>query len=303
MRPFIKWVGGKQRLSNIILDTMPDKIEHYYEPFVGGGAIFFALQWKRRIKHATLSDINEELINAYRIVRDEPLELIQSLEHHKKEHSVDDDYFYQVRSSRPDCNVGRASRLIYLNKTCYNGLFRVNKYGNFNSAKGKYRNPVICDTPTILQTSRALEGVELRVGSFENLKPKHGSFIYCDPPYYGAYVDYYASGFDLDKQHDLFSEIENWLQTGCNVLVSNSDTYEMRELYDCYWVTELTVGSHFNPRTGKKGQRQELLILMSVGDWPKENWRKYHHCYKEVQGTLKVDMVEENRRLDEPRPV
>ena len=166
--PFLKWAGGKTQLLAELLPRMPRRIKTYYEPFIGGGALFFALANESRFQRAVLADANEELVETYTVVRDEVDALIEALETHAS-HATDPDYFYEVRAwdVSERCPVSRAARLIFLNKTCFNGLYRVNKKGHFNVPFGRYAKPRVLNIPALLAASAALQRAEIVHGDFE----------------------------------------------------------------------------------------------------------------------------------------
>ena len=214
--PFLKWVGGKRQLMPAIKELIPKNYTNYYEPFIGGGAVLFDLQ----PKNAVINDFNEELINVYQTIKENPEELISDLKTHKNE----SDYFYDLRAlDREDnfenlSNIKKASRVIYLNKTCYNGLYRVNNSGEFNSPFGRYKNPNIVNETTIRAVSKYLNTNKITIlnGDFEDaLKGiKKGSFVYFDPPYHPVsassnFTGYVQGGFDMYEQvrlRDLFDK-------------------------------------------------------------------------------------------------
>ena len=173
-RPFVKWAGGKRKLAEKIVGSFPPNIARYWEPFVGGGAVFFTL----KPHSATLSDINQELINAYTMIADHPESVIASLAKRESLHSRK--YYLEVRANPPSNRVEQASRFIYLNKTCFNGLYRVNSSGGFNVPMGNYKNPCIVDAENIRAVSEALEGVVLASTAYESATPEHGDVVYCD---------------------------------------------------------------------------------------------------------------------------
>ena len=182
---FLKWAGGKLQLIEQFKNLFPHKFHNYYEPFIGSGAVFFYVKSKLKPNKVILSDTNEELINCFLIVRDKPSELVELLLNYRKKHSKE--YYYAVRSiesNRLD-SVNRAARLIYLNKTCFNGLYRVNSKGQFNVPFGDYESPSIFDKTTLFQASQLLQGVDLQVMTFEKVLDFAGKddFVYLDPPY------------------------------------------------------------------------------------------------------------------------
>ena len=182
-RPFVKWAGGKRQLLDELTQDLP-YFENYHEPFIGGGALFFRLEAMNRIKRAYLSDSNAELINAYSVIKNEVFELMSELA--SPLYVNDEAAYYKIRASRPKTNVERAARFIYMNKTAFNGLYRVNSSGGFNVPFGKYDNPKILDSQNLMLVHRALQKDELYCGDFTiALKnAKRGDFVYFDPPYF-----------------------------------------------------------------------------------------------------------------------
>lgn len=268
-RPFLKWVGGKRQLINELLKGMPEKIHSYHEPFIGGGALFFELAGQKRFKKTFLSDLNAELINAYIVVQSKVEELIQSL----KKHVHSKEYYYRLRAVNPETldEVERASRLIYLNKTCYNGLYRVNSKGRFNVPFGSYKNPKICDKDNLRLCSEALKGVSIRRQSFDAVlraaKPK--DFIYFDPPYHpvsktSSFSAYEKSGFGEVEQkrlRDVFVELD---RKDCFVMLSNSYSDFTLELYHRYAVKKKLQKVHatraVNSKSSARGAVREIIV-------------------------------------------
>jgi len=198
--PFVKWAGGKRQLSGELLLRTPLSFNNYYEPFVGGGAFFFSLYRAGRIKHATLSDLNSDLIDSYLAIRNHVEKLIKELLKYPHEKT----FYYAIRALNPqELNlVQRAARLIYLNRTCYNGLYRVNSQGQFNVPFGSYKSPRICDSENLKEVSRALRGVKIACRPFEKVirNAKKGDFVYFDPPYEplsrtANFTSYHKKGF------------------------------------------------------------------------------------------------------------
>ena len=229
----LKWPGGKRALLNQILAFVPSTFNRYYEPFVGGGALFFTLQPKQ----AVLADNNDELINCYKQVRDHPDAIIAYL---SKLRNTKEDY-YVIRESIPSENAGRAARFIYLMTLSFNGIHRVNLQGNFNVPYGykEYLDP--CDAIKILAVSACLSSVELRHGDFEltSMDAKAGDFIYFDPPYTVAhgnngFLKYNARIFSWSDQIRLATVAYDLAERGCRVLVSNADHPSIQELYSCF---------------------------------------------------------------------
>lgn len=269
-RPFIKWAGGKSQLISQYVSYFPKRYQNYYEPFVGGGAIFFHLQPSRSM----LIDINLELVNVYRCVRDRVEELIDRLEHHHQQHCAD--HYYQVRSQlAPNDdwfyegnNVDRAARLIYLNKTCFNGLYRENSKGHFNVPIGSYKKPGIYDPEILRADSIALQSAKVEPGSFAQvLKHAQSSedFVFFDPPYYPisptsnftAYNRYSFSEAQQIQLRDLMAELSN---RGVKVMLSNSDCPFIRELYKEFNVHTIYASRNINCNAEKRGKITEVLV-------------------------------------------
>jgi DNA adenine methylase len=265
--PFLKWAGGKQRLLPQYTPFFPPKdvIGHYYEPFVGSGALFF--YWQPR--PSTLADRNAHLIELYRVVQQNVEALIEAL----RPHQNDADYYYAIRAQDPALlsPVERAARLIYLNKTCYNGLYRENSKGKFNVPFGRYKNPKICDAPRLRAASRALQGVELVVGDFEAVTETAvaGDFIYFDPPYVplsttSSFTSYSKHGFGLDDQKRLAQTVRRLTQKGVLVMLSNSSAPLIYELYQGCRLVEVQARRNINSKAHKRGPVKELLVLNYV---------------------------------------
>lgn len=266
--PFVKWVGGKRQLLLEIARYVPRNFGRYYEPFVGGGAVLFYLQPTK----ATINDSNEELINLYEVVKLAPNELIEDLKRHKNE----EDYFYQIRELDRDKsvyaelnNIQRASRIIFLNKTCYNGLFRVNSAGEFNSPFGRYKNPNIVNETTIRAVSNYLSKNDIQImnGDYERAlaRIRTGSFVYFDPPYdpvssSANFTGYTKGGFDRDEQGRLKRVCDRLDRRGVKFLLSNSSTDFIRDLYRDYLITTVEATRAVNSKASGRGKIAEVLI-------------------------------------------
>jgi DNA adenine methylase len=274
LRPFLKWAGGKrQLLPEILAHHLPpdfsEAIEdrQYFEPFIGAGAVLLALQPSR----ATIGDQNAELVNCYQVIRDRLPELVDALQEHRNEA----EYYYKVRQwdrqddfDRRD-EVVRAARIIFLNKTCYNGLFRVNNQGQFNVPFGRYRNPKILDIEALTAIHDYLRSAQVHInqGDFQETvrSAQAGDFVYFDPPYdpltaTASFTGYGAGGFDRAAQtrlRDTFVELD---QRGCRVLLSNSDTEFIRELYDGFAICSIDATRAINSNALKRGKVSEVLI-------------------------------------------
>lgn len=264
-RPFLKWAGGKSSLLETLLSRTPKTFGTYFEPFLGGGALFFALQPKR----AVLSDINAELINAWQVVRNQPEELIASL----KQHKYESEYYYTVRDfdRSEDFNkstaVERASRLLYLNKTCFNGLYRVNSKGQFNVPFGSYSNPTIADPENIRACSEVLQSAELRTTSFSDLinEISQGDFIYLDPPYAplsatSKFTSYAQEGFNLRDQQALAEFCSTLNNKGAQFMLTNSCTDLTLKLYKNFNLHLTSASRSINSKAEKRGKVAELCV-------------------------------------------
>jgi DNA adenine methylase len=273
-RPFFKWAGGKGQLLPALTARLPARFRRYHEPFVGGGALFFHLWNSGRLgAGAVLSDFNPELIECYQAVRDHVEELTELLLRHKP-HFSDRDYFYAIRSwdrqpgfrERP--LVERAARTIFLNRTCYNCLYRLNNKGQFNAPFGYYKNPLIVDPPNLREVSRSLQHVELHVGDFADVlsRAEPGDFVYFDPPYVpvsptASFTAYTGQGFDEPAQRRLAQVFFALAERGCFVMLSNSYTELARALYAGQPVHESIPASRKINCDGKKrGEVEELIV-------------------------------------------
>ncbi len=264
-RPFLKWAGGKGHLLPELLRRVPSDIGTYFEPFLGGGALFFGLRPER----AVLNDINPDVVNAFKVVREDLEPLIESLGSHR--HSKK--YFYKVREfDRQNdywvrSDVDKASRLIYLNKTCFNGLYRVNSRGEFNVPFGDYENPKILDEENLRACSAALQGAELRCGTFDTLEEmtKPGDFVYCDPPYAplsktSSFASYTKEGF-ADEMHSRLAEFCARLdKRGVRFLVSNSYTDLVLNVFSAFKIEVVESPRSINSKGERRGKISEALI-------------------------------------------
>ena len=261
-KPFVKWAGGKRTLAPEITEHLPKEFNDYWEPFVGGGAVFFHLKAHGRIQgRARLSDINEDLISAYMAIKNESNDVIKGLQESQRNHNRE--YYEHVRGQNPKRfkkNSRIASRFIYLNKTCYNGLYRVNSSGKFNVPMGSYVNPNICDKDNIVIASKALKNATIECHGFEKSKPKKGDLIYCDPPYDETFTGYTDNGFRQEEQERLRDKCIEWRETGVHVVVSNSDTQLIRDLYKDFILVEVQAARHINCQGDGRGKVAELII-------------------------------------------
>ncbi len=259
-RPFVKWAGGKRSLIPDIVSRLPDEFGTYWEPFVGGGAVYFALS--SRIKKAQLSDVNAELALSYQMLKKRPDQVIEVLDQHTSRHS-DTKYYYTVRNrSCTKDGAETAARFIYLNKTCYNGLYRVNKKGKFNVPRGSYTNPTIYDLDNLRAVNEVLQNATIRLGDFSSITPDSGDFVYCDPPYDGTFVGYDANGFTDDDQRRLRDCALKWHMQGSMVMLSNSDTALTRSLYadKPFRMHHVSAPRNINSNGGGRKAVAELII-------------------------------------------
>jgi DNA adenine methylase len=260
--PFVKWVGGKRGLVDRIIEMMPASFGHYYEPFVGGGALFFSLTDK--IKEATISDRNIELMIAYKVIQKHPKQLIELLKDHKAKHS--ETYYYEVRAKNPEDPIEAAARFIYLNKTCYNGLYRVNNSGTFNVPIGKYDDPLIVQEDNIMACHKALKNTTIVCEDFEKIDPKAKDFVYFDPPYHptteASFTKYTKEDFAETEQTRLRDFINILTKNGVSVMLSNSKTDFINELYSSkgYFKTVVDASRMVNCKPNKRNRVEELLI-------------------------------------------
>ena len=261
-RPFVKWVGGKRQLLGELSRRIPKHFGTYHEPFVGGGALFFHLHPQA----AALYDRNERLIRAYRGVQRHLDEVIAQLSDCRN----DKEFFLYLRDLPIDdgSDAEVAAWLIYLNKTGYNGLYRVNKSNGYNVPFGRYKNPNICDERNLRACAEALKSVELHHADFNAVlhRAVEGDFVYFDPPYVplsktSNFTSYTRESFDLDDQERLRNTAQELKQRGVHVLLSNSATSEVRELYaDGFSCRQVMVARAVNSKSDGRGKIPELLI-------------------------------------------
>lgn len=264
--PIVKWAGGKTRLLDQLVARAPDRYRRYFEPFLGGAALFFRLAPRLPV----LSDSNADLINVYRCVANHVEAVIVRLEAHRAAHSGE--YYYQMRERWNQAgglraDVDRAAAFIYLNKTCYNGLWRVNSRGKFNVPVGRYESPSILDAGGLRAASRLLCRAELRTASFDQAvaEVSAGDFVYFDPPYHplsdtARFTSYTAESFGPDDQRQLAEVARRLMLRGATVLVSNSDTRFVRDLYRGFDIDVVDCPRAINSKGGKRGPQRELLI-------------------------------------------
>jgi DNA adenine methylase len=268
--PFVKWAGGKRQLLLQISKFIPRHFERYFEPFLGGGAVYFYLSNNGRNFTAYLSDLNEELINAYEVIKNYPQKLIDTLEYNQSQYrNHGRPYYLKLRATKCFNLVEKAARFITLNKTCFNGLYRVNKSGEFNTPPGKYKNPLICDTENLCNVANLLKNTSTHLihGDYQKILEysRDGDFIYLDPPYSPAspssnFTSYTSQCFDDNDQRRLARVVKDLDDKKCKILLSNSATPLVKELYQGYSILETNANRAINSNASKRSGHKELLI-------------------------------------------
>jgi DNA adenine methylase len=267
-RPFLKWVGGKTQLLPNLLEMIPKYTGRYHEPFVGGGALFF----EHAPKDAIISDLNQELIDCYAAIRDEPAAVIRAL----KKHKYEKEHYYIIRSQSPFrmSTARRAARMIYLNRAGFNGLYRVNSKGEFNVPFGRHANPMICDEENLTACSAALHGVDIRCEPFESVlsNAESGDFVYFDPPYIpisdtAFFTAYEKSGFGMENQARLADVFDTLAARGVFALLSNADVPWIRDRFKGHRVHSVLANRSVNSKGHKRGPVGEVIVA-SFGPQP-----------------------------------
>ncbi|MBD1927902.1 DNA adenine methylase [Trichocoleus sp. FACHB-90] len=272
-KPFLKWAGGKSKLLEQYKYYFPTNFKNYYEPFLGGGAVFFYINQAFH-KKAVLTDINNNLIETYLCVRDNVEHLIELLSHHQIKHNKA--YYYEMRSLSYNTDLERAARLIYLNKTCFNGLYRENSKGKFNVPIGRYVNPAICQPDLLRSVSIALQSAVIDVRPFEDILKYANSddFVYFDPPYHplsdtSYFTAYSRYSFNEDNQIKLRNVFAQLAAQGVKVMLSNSDCTFIRELYsddkifqanNLPTIHTISASRAINSNPQKRGKISEILV-------------------------------------------
>jgi len=278
IKPFLKWAGGKRQLLAEINKHIPEDLNNYtyYEPFAGAGAVLFDLQPQK----AVINDSNGQLMLTYKSIKENAEGLILLLQEHQKKNNKE--YFYKIRNADRDpinfnalTDIEKAARMIFLNKTCFNGLYRVNSKGFFNVPYGRYKNPAVCEDTVLRQINAYLNSNEINIlsGDFERavLTADKKSFVYFDPPYHSpdksGFTSYHANGFDESEQERLCNVIRKMTNSGIKCLLSNSDTEYIRKLYDHDVFDIITVQAKrkINSDSARRGFVNELLI---------KNWKE-----------------------------
>ncbi|MDD4111127.1 MAG: DNA adenine methylase [Clostridia bacterium] len=276
-KPFIKWVGGKGKLVPELEKYFPKKFNRYFEPFVGGGALFYEVIKKNNIVFSSINDINKKLIITYKQIQQDPkkiISLLKNIENEYKKLSLEEqkEYFYKIRKKYNEeslDNITIAVYLIFLNKTCFNGMYRENSKGGYNIPFGDQKNPTICDEKNILAVSKCLKNTEINNLSFEEAveKCKKGDFIYFDPPYYpisatSSFTSYSKNSFGPREQEKLRDVFIKLAKKGCFVMLSNSNTDFIREIYKEYkdYFKYIYATRSINSNGNKRGKILEIAI-------------------------------------------
>lgn len=263
--PIVKWVGGKGKLLRELVRRAPTSFRRYHEPFVGGGAFFFELAPRA----AVLSDVNAELIGCYRAVQNDVEAVVTALARHRADHS--EAYYYAMREGWNggawESAAERAAAFIYLNKTCYNGLWRVNSRGLFNVPAGRYVNPGILDAERLRAAATVLSSAQLRVATFDAVadEARRGDFVYFDPPYdpvsaTADFTSYTRNGFGVGDQERLAEVFGRLVERGCAVMLSNSDTPFIRRLYARWHIDRVMCARAVNSRADRRGAVGEVIV-------------------------------------------
>ncbi len=271
-KPFVKWAGGKRQLLAELEKNFPKQFGTYFEPFLGGGAVLFDLLTKKPNLKCSVSDLNSDLVLAYVTIRDKLGRLIESLENHSKNYHKDSTgYYYEIRKEEPKSQIEKVSRLLFLNKTCFNGLYRVNSKGKFNVPLGRYTNPNIVNRENLTAVSKFLQSDKIKIScrDFESIlkDAKKGDFVYFDPPYqpvsdtanFTSYTHRDFTEDDLQRLADLANQLNS---KGCFVLLSNSNTKIVKKIFSSkkWKVKEIAVNRAINSNSQKRTGHKEVLI-------------------------------------------
>lgn len=261
--PFVKWVGGKRSIIHELINRLPKKINNYHEAFVGGGALFYTIN--NRANQCFLSDINPDLVTTYNVIKNDVSSLIELLKIHKEHHTKE--YYYEIRSQHHLENpIEVAARFIYLNKTCFNGLYRVNKKGEFNVPMGSYKNPGILQEDNLRLVSNVLQHTSIELNEFDQIRPEAGDFVYFDPPYHpidaNSFTTYTKNDFsekDQIRLRDFALELSN---KGVNVMLSNSNAELILDIYnqEPFHIHSIKAPRAVNSKANGRGAVKETLI-------------------------------------------
>ena len=264
---FLKWAGGKRRILDSLSVLLPKQVDFYFEPFLGGGSFFFYIKQRYNPKFATISDVNKDLISTYRAVRDCPRKIMVSLKYFKDNNSQD--FYYKIRkefNNKKIKGIKRCAAFIYLNKTCYNGLFRVNSKNEFNVPYGKYKNPEIFNQENILLASKLLKGVKIKCLDYRKIVKyvEKGNFVYLDPCYdpikKTSFVNYTPKSFSENDRNDLQKFIKDLEAKKANILLSNNDIAEIRKMYFNFNIYEINAPRSISAQSSGRKKIIELAI-------------------------------------------
>ncbi len=270
-KPFVKWAGGKRQLMSELEKNFPTKFGTYLEPFLGGGAVMFDLLTKEPTLKCNVSDLNSDLVLSYVTIRDRLEKLIESLENHSKNYHKDSTgYYYEVRNQEPKNQIEKVSRLLFLNKTCFNGLYRVNSKGKFNVPLGRYTNPNIVNKENLQAVSKTLQSGKIKIScrDFSSIikDAKKGDFVYFDPPYqpvsdtanFTSYTHRDFTEDDLERLADLANQLNS---KGCNVMLSNSNSKTVKKMFSSGWkIKEIKANRAINSNSQKRTGHKEIII-------------------------------------------
>jgi DNA adenine methylase len=271
IKPVVKWAGGKRQILAHLIDHLPVSWEHYYEPFIGGGALLIALKNRGMINKATISDANPELVNLYRVIQKRPTDLIRALKHpefknNRQQYLEMRNAFNRIRGD-PSKTVERSALFLYLNRHGYNGLWRVNRKGEFNVPFGRYNSPMLPSPGLILAFSHLLECVSILEGDFAVTvqKARKGDFVYCDPPYFpisstSRFTAYHVKEFSFEDQIRLSNVCKSLTNHGVSVMVSNSWASEICELYRGFNCEIIEAARPINSRGDRRSGIPEMII-------------------------------------------
>ena len=271
-KPFVKWAGGKRQLIPILNENLPKTFGTYFEPFLGGGALLFHMLNERNRQKCNISDLNSDLVLSYTTIRDRVNDLISSLKNHEKNYQKDSKfYYYSIRDSNPRSQIEKTSRLLFLNRTCFNGLYRVNSKGKFNVPLGKYTNPNIVNEDNLHSVSNILQSskVSIQCRDFEAVlrDAKKGDLIYFDPPYQPVsdtanFTSYTNKNFTYDDLSRLANLCMKLDEKGCNVLLSNSNSKEVTDMFSKkpWKINKIHANRSINSDSKKRTGHFELLI-------------------------------------------
>lgn len=271
-RPFVKWAGGKRQLIPILNQNLPSRFGTYHEPFIGGGALLFHVLTQKSTQRCSISDLNSDLVLAYTTIRDKIDQLISSLENHEKNYRQDSStYYYNIRDQSPKDDIEKTSRLIFLNRTCFNGLYRVNSKGKFNVPLGRYTNPNIVNEQNLRSVSNLLKTshISIKCRDFEGVldDAKRGDFVYFDPPYQPVsstanFTSYTNKDFTSDDLMRLCNLCKRLDSKGCHVMLSNSHSKEVVKLFSGkpWKTTKIRANRAINSNSNRRTGHFELLI-------------------------------------------